>query len=123
MTSQKREGRIQESFGQFLRNIRLDLSLNQTQFAAKLEIDAANLSKMENDKREFDEKKLDLLSQFSGLDIKEIQTQYYGNFIAKKLYDSQCGSEVFHVAEQKFNYLKQKKLIQGNLNFYVKPSN
>jgi len=106
-----------ESFGEFLKNIRKELCMTQTQFAARLNIDAANLSKMENDKRDFDEKKLKALSELSGIDFDEVKSQYFGNLIARKLYYSDCKTEIFKVAEEKLNYLKSKNTAQSKINF------
>ena len=49
---------MQETFGQYIKDLRTRRGFTLTQLAAKLDIDSANLSKIENGKREFDEKRL-----------------------------------------------------------------
>ena len=53
---------MKESFGEYIRKLRNKRNLTLTQLAAMLDLDSANLSKIENGKRDFDEKKLEKLS-------------------------------------------------------------
>ncbi len=77
-----------------------------TQLAAKLDLDSANLSKIENSKRNFDEKKLVLLSNTFKIKIDELKKEYYGDLIVRKIYDSNCSDKVLLVAEEKVKYLR-----------------
>ena len=97
---------MKESFGAFIKKLRLENNLTLTQLAAKLDLDSANLSKIENDKRDFDEKRLILLSTTFEIEIDEIKKEYYGDIIARKIYDSECSQEILMVAEEKVKYLK-----------------
>ncbi len=81
-----------------------------TQLAAKLDLDSANLSKIENNKREFDEKRLELLANVFNLDLTKLRTEFFSDIIAKKIYDNNCDSETLILAEQKVEYLKSKNL-------------
>ena len=47
-----------ENFGDYVRQLRKDKDWTLTKLAAMLEMDSANLSKIETGKRNFDEKKL-----------------------------------------------------------------
>lgn len=107
---------MKETFGEFIRKLRTESELTLTQLAAKLDLDSANLSKIENGKREFDEKRLKKLAIVFNLDIDKLKSEYYSDFIAKKLYETNCDKEVFALAEQKIEYLKQKNLTQTKLN-------
>ncbi len=49
-------------FGEFTRKLRTEKGLTLTQLAARINMDSANLSKIENGKRDFDEKRLEKLS-------------------------------------------------------------
>ena len=69
------------SFGEYLRKIRLEHNLTLTQMGAKLSIDSANLSKIENGKRDFDKKKIAVLAKEFNIEINEIKK----SFIVKKL--------------------------------------
>ena len=104
-----------QTFGQFLRELRKNNNLTLTQMAAKLEMDSANLSKIENGKRDLDERKLLLLSKLFKLNLNELKTEFYGEKFAKKMYEAGCPPDVLIAAEQKVKYLKQTKAKQGEL--------
>ena len=104
---------MNSSFGEYIRMLRNSKGLTLTQLGAKLDLDSANLSKIENGIREFDEKRLSKLSRVFELDIEKLKTEFFSDVFAKKLYKNNCSNEVFHVAEEKLNYLKSKELIKG----------
>ncbi len=102
---------MKKTFGEYIRKLRIENDFTLTQLAAKLDLDSANLSKIENGKREFDEKRLGKLASIFNLDLEKLKTEYYSDFIAKKLYGTNCNKDVFILAEQKIEYLKQKNLL------------
>ncbi len=97
---------MRTTFGGYLRRVRLERNLTLTQLAAMLDLDSANLSKIENDKRIFDEKKLGLLSKAISIDEFELKSEYYSSKLAYEIIDSGCSSEILKLAELKLNYLK-----------------
>ena len=101
---------MKETFGEYIKRLRTENELTLTQLAAKLNLDSANLSKIENNKREFDEKRLVLLADIFDLDISILRTEFFSDVIAKKLYDNNCDNDTLILAEQKVEYLKSKKL-------------
>lgn len=105
MTSQ-----MKEIFGEYIKRLRTENELTLTQLAAKLDLDSANLSKIENNKREFDEKRLELLANVFNLDLAHLRTEFFSDIIAKKIYENNCDSETLILAEQKVEYLKSKNL-------------
>ena len=105
MTSQ-----MKETFGEYIKRLRTENELTLTQLAAKLDLDSANLSKIENNKREFDEKRLELLANVFNLDLAQLRTEFFSDVIAKKIYENNCDSETLILAEQKVEYLKSKNL-------------
>ncbi len=105
MTSQ-----MKETFGEYIKRLRTENELTLTQLAAKLDLDSANLSKIENSKREFDEKRLELLANVFNLDLAHLRTEFFSDIIAKKIYENNCDSETLILAEQKVEYLKSKNL-------------
>jgi len=105
MTSQ-----MKETFGEYIKRLRTENELTLTQLAAKLDLDSANLSKIENNKREFDEKRLELLANVFNLDLAQLRTEFFSDIIAKKIYENNCDSETLILAEQKVEYLKSKNL-------------
>ncbi len=88
-----------------------------TELAALLKLDSANLSKIENGKREFDEKRLDKLATAFDLDIEKLKTEYFGEQFAKKMYQYNCSPETLIVAEEKVNYLKSINVKQTEIKF------
>ncbi|MDP2176003.1 MAG: helix-turn-helix transcriptional regulator [Bacteroidota bacterium] len=101
---------MKETFGEYIKRLRTENELTLTQLAAKLDLDSANLSKIENNKREFDEKRLELLANVFHLDLAQLRTEFFSDIIAKKIYENNCDSETLILAEQKVEYLKSKNL-------------
>ena len=103
--------------GEYIRQLRTDKGFTLTELAALLKLDSANLSKIENNKREFDEKRLDKLANAFDLDFEKLKTEYFGDQFAKKMYAYNCPTETLMVAEEKINYLKSVNIKQGEINF------
>ena len=89
---------MRETFGEYIKRLRTENGFTLTQLAAKLDLDSANLSKIENNKREFDERRLTLLSKVFDLDIAKLRTEFFSDFIAKKLYENNCDEETLVLA-------------------------
>jgi HTH-type transcriptional regulator, competence development regulator len=104
------------SFGQYIRDLRINKGYTLTQLAAMLDLDSANLSKIENGKRDFDAKRLEKLSIALNIDIEKLKSEYYSDFVAQKLYESNCNEEILALAEKKVQYLREKNSKQGTLN-------
>lgn len=108
---------MKQLFGQYIKTLRTEKGFTLTQLGAKLGVDSANLSKIENGKREFDEKKLKTLAEIFHLNLEDLKTDYFGEFFAKKIYQSNCSTDAFIVAEEKIKYLREQDIEQGKLNF------
>jgi transcriptional regulator with XRE-family HTH domain len=100
---------MKETFGEYIKRLRTENGFTLTQLAAKLDLDSANLSKIENNKREFDERRLTFLSEVFNLSIDKLRTEYFSDLIAKKIYENNCDEETLILAEEKVAYLKSKK--------------
>jgi transcriptional regulator with XRE-family HTH domain len=107
---------MKETFGDYIKELRTANGFTLTQLAAKLELDSANLSKIENGKRDFDEKRLTLLANAFNLDFEQIKTKYFGELIALKLYENNCSEEVLMIAEERVKYLRSINVKQINLD-------
>jgi transcriptional regulator with XRE-family HTH domain len=107
---------MKESFGSFIKKLRVENKLTLTQLAARLDLDSANLSKIENGKRDFDEKRLGLLSETFKIELDELKKEYFGDFIARKIYNSDYSGEILQVAEEKVKYLRSINTKQINLD-------
>ncbi len=108
---------MKATFGEYIRQLRTGKGLTLTQLASQLDLDSANLSKIENGKREFDEKRLDKLATTFDLNIDELKNEYFGEQFAKKMYQFNCSPQALVIAEEKVNYLKSKNIKQSNINF------
>ena len=108
---------MKATFGEYIRQLRTDKGFTLTELAALLKLDSANLSKIENNKREFDEKRLDKLANAFDLDFEKLKTEYFGDQFAKKMYAYNCSTETLIVAEEKVNYLKSKNEKKTEIKF------
>ena len=108
---------MKATFGEYIKQLRTDKGLTLTELAALLKLDSANLSKIENGKREFDEKRLDKLANAFNLNLEKLKVEYFGDQFAKKMYAYNCSSETLMVAEEKVNYLKSINVKQAEIKF------
>lgn len=108
---------MKATFGEYIKKLRTDNGLTLTQLAFQLDLDSANLSKIENGKREFDEKRLEKLANAFDLDLEKLKVEYFADQFAKKMYEYNCSLETLIVAEEKVNYLKNKNVNQAEIKF------
>ena len=95
------------TFGEYIRSLRLEKGLTLTQLAAQLDLDSANLSKIETGKRDYDEKRLTLLANEFNLDMEKLKVEYFGDRFAKKIYQSHCSTDALSLAESKVKYYQK----------------
>ena len=95
---------IKTTFGEYIRLLRNEKELTLTQLAAKLDLDSANLSKIENGKRDFDEKRLPKLAKIFKLNLTELRNEYVTDQIGKHIYETNCTKQLLQVAEEKAEY-------------------
>ncbi len=106
-----------ESFGEYIRRLRNEKGLNQTELAAKVGLDSGGLSKIETGKKAFKEDKLPLFAKALGVQLEEIKTQFFSEKFAEDCYKYKCPETVFQLAEAKAKYYKSTKVKQGNFKF------
>lgn len=99
---------MKATFGEYIRFLRKEQGLTLTKLAAKLDLDSANLSKMENGIRDFDEKRLNDIALIFKLDLEELRKEYITDQIGKKIYETNCSHELLVVAEEKAEYRRLK---------------
>ena len=100
---------MKETFGEYIKMNRIDRGLTLTQLAAQLDLDSANLSKIENGKRGFDQKRLSKLAEAFNLTDKEVEEEYVSDCLAKQIYEMDCSAELLKVAEEKAEYRRTLK--------------
>lgn len=106
---------MKESFGEYIRKLRNQKGLTLTQLAAQLGIDSANLSKIENSKRQFDLKRIDKLAEIFKLKPEELVEECLSDQFAQTLYNSNCDIKVLRLAEEKVRYRTEKSYKQGTI--------
>ena len=100
---------MKTTFGEYIRLLRNENELTLTQLAAKLNLDSANLSKIENGKRDFDKKRLPILAKIFKLDLTELKNEYITDQIGKQIYEMNCTKQLLQVAEEKAEYRRTLK--------------
>lgn len=96
---------MQTTFGQYIKDLRTQKGFTLTELAAKLKMDSANLSKIENGKRELDPKRLPKLCKLFDLELAEMEKEILSEKFAKAVYEKKLDPTVFTLAEQKVKYL------------------
>lgn len=77
---------MKETFGEYIHQLRTDKRLTLTKLAAALDIDQSTLSKIENSKRNVTKDILPKLSKIFGLDVRQLEKEFYSEKIAEILY-------------------------------------
>jgi len=99
---------MQETFGHYIKELRTQKGLTLTQLAAKLSMDSANLSKVENGKREFDIKRLPKLCKLFQLDKSEMEKELLSEKFAKSVCEKNMDTTIFALAQKKTSLFSQK---------------
>ena len=100
---------MKATFGEYIKFHRNKNGLTLTQLAAKLNLDSANLSKIENGIRDFDEKRLSKLAKIFNLDFEVVSNEYITDQIGKQIYETKCTPQLLRVAEEKAEYRRTLK--------------
>ncbi len=79
---------MKTTFGEYIRLLRNNNELTLTQLTAKLKLDFANLSTIENGKRDFDEKRLPKLAKIFKLNLAELRNEYVTDQTGKYIYET-----------------------------------
>ena len=106
---------MRQTFGEYIKNLRTNKGWTLTQLAARLDMDSANLSKIENNKRDFDEKRLEKLANVFELDLSKLKDELFSEQFAKKIYSNCCSERALELAGEKVKYYKQNNVKQGSL--------
>lgn len=93
-----------KTFGEYIRFLRNRKEMTITQLGALLGLDSANLSRIENNKRAFDEKRLPKLADIFDLNINELREEYLTDQLAQKIYETNCTKQLLKLAQEKAEY-------------------
>ncbi|MEL0457617.1 helix-turn-helix transcriptional regulator [Flavobacteriaceae bacterium SZ-1-7] len=97
------------SFGLKIREIREEKGEPLRVVAFHLGIDQAILSKIENGKRKATRNQVEKIAEYFNTSLKELIVEWLSDKIIYDIEDDEYGLDALKVAEQKVNYLRQKK--------------
>lgn len=103
------------SFGQFIKTEREKHGWTQTEFGAKVGINAFAISKIENGTQKFNRTKLAELAELFEMDLQKITDLFYADKFATEAYKNHCSENVFVVAESNVRDLKNTNAKQGSI--------
>jgi transcriptional regulator with XRE-family HTH domain len=99
------------SFGETIKQLRLDRKLTQRNVATLLDIDTSILSKYEKNKRQPSEEQIEKLAKIFNVDSKSLIFEVVTDKIANQFVEDNIDSKTVRVAEEKAEYIKLKKKI------------
>lgn len=96
---------MQQSFGEYIRQLREERKMPLRKLAAILDIDQSTLSKIERNERKATSNLVPLLAKTFGLEYKYLKVKFLSDQIVNYLRVEDFPLEVLKVAEQKMEYL------------------
>lgn len=105
------------SFGQFIKEERDKNGWTQTEFGAKIGINAFAISKIENGSQKFSKTKLKILSDLLGIEFQKINDLFYADKFAVEAFKNHCSESVFLIADNNVKYLKSVNAKQAKIDF------
>lgn len=100
-----------ETFGEYIRQLRISANLPIRKIAAQLDIDATLLGKIERDERPANKKLIAGIAKIFNQNEQDLTKRFLSDRIAYKILNENADIDVLKVAEQKVEYLKSKKNI------------
>lgn len=105
------------TFGEWLRAQREARQMPLRKVAAHLDVDTSVVAKMEKNQRLASRQHLQQLATLFEADFETLLVMHLSDRVAYELIEESCSESVLHLAEQKIKYLRQKNLIQGEIEF------
>ena len=99
-----------ETFGEYIRQLRVNANLPIRKIAAQLDIDATILGKIERDERPANKDVIAGIAKIFNQDEQDLFNRFLSDLIAYKIIDEDADVDVLRVAEKKIEYLKSKKI-------------
>ena len=106
-----------ESFGEHIRRLREEHKLPIRKVASVLDIDPSTLSKIERGERTANKEMLPQLADLFNIDGKTLSLILFSDKVAYQILEEENSDEILKIAEEKIQYLKNKNLKQGSLDF------
>jgi len=105
------------SFGYFIKEEREKHGWTQTEFGAKIGINAFAISKIENGSQKFSKTKLKELAQLLEMEFQKVNDLFYADKFAVEAYKNHCSDNVFIVADSNVKYLQSTNAKQAKISF------
>jgi|SRR5690554_1073946 len=105
-----------QSFGEYLRWLRVKHKLPIGKVASKLDIDPSTLGKIERGERNAKKEMIPILSKVFRIEEKALRLILFSDKVAYLINEEENTNEILKVAEEKIKYLKTKNLKQGSLD-------
>ena len=99
-----------ETFGEYIRQLRINAGLPLRKIAAQLDIDPSILGRIERDERKANKDFISGVAKIFNQDEQELFNKFLSDRIAYQIIDENADIGVLRVAEQKVEYLKSKIL-------------
>ena len=97
-----------ETFGEYIRQLRINAGLPLRKIAAQLDIDPSILGRIERDERKANKDFISGIAKIFNQDEQDLFNRFLSDRIAYKIIDENADIRVLKVAEQKVEYLKSK---------------
>jgi HTH-type transcriptional regulator, competence development regulator len=102
--------KLQETFGETVKNLRLKKKLTLRKVAKELGIDTSMLGKIEKNNRKPTNKLIEKFADLFDVSGKELKIAFLSDTVAYQVMEEDgFANEVLKVAEKKVKYLKTKK--------------
>ena len=98
-----------ETFGEYIRQLRIDKDLSITKISELVGIDSTLWSRIERDERRPSKDVISKIAITFKQNEKDLLQKYYSDNFAYKIIEENIDVKVLRVAEQKVKYLKSKK--------------
>lgn len=98
-----------KTFGEFIRNLRVNANLPLRRVAAELDIDISTLSKIEKNERNANKQIIDGISRIFQVNKSELKVRYLSDKIIYQLLEEEDGLEILKVTEERIKYRNQVK--------------
>src|SRR5690348_15407732 len=105
------------SFGEFVRVEREKQGWTQTEFGAKIGINAFAICKIEKGKQKFNKAKLKSLAELFNVELQKVTDLFFAEKFAEEAYNNHCSKNVFTVAELQVKYIEGRNIKQDELKF------
>lgn len=100
---------IEKSFGETIRDLRIENHLTLRQVADHLKIDTSMLGKIEKNSRNPSKQFIKNISNLFSIDEDLLTVAHLSDTVAYSILDEELANEVLKVAEEKINYYNKNK--------------